>query len=223
MGIVDYIQNDLVLDPKEQLKKSVRRRIIIGAVMTAMLPLLPIVVFLIQYSVSDFVIMLIFVIFGIGGIGGLLLAAYYGVGSSMLMHSFDILKELSPPDPMIVDRVLILNRAPVYLVGQWGSNTIYLVAFHQAERSFDSKLKLPRVFWAWEYKHQIGDIKVARREGAFTIPVEDGVYLSGPGIIYSLMVERGHTVRIRLDYTAEQLNQIIDRLTNDIQSDESGF
>jgi hypothetical protein len=148
---------------------------------------------------------------------------YFGIGSSMLLHGYELLEKLSPPNPMIFNKTVVLNRDPVHILVQWGSNTIYFVAFHQAERTFDLKLQIPRVFWKWEYTHQIGDVKVARREGTFTIPVDDGMYLSGAGIIYSLLVERGVKIRLRLDFESEQLNQIIDHLENDIQSDTSGF
>ena len=222
-GAVDEFQNNTELGPKEVLKKSVRRKIVIGVVMMVMLPLLPLVVFLIQYSVSDFVILMVFVSFGIVGFSGLILMTYFGIASSMLLHGYELLEKLSPPNPMILNRTVVLNRKPVHIVVQWGSNTIYFVAFHQAERAFDLKMRIPRFFWRWEYTHQIGEVNVARRDGTFTIPVEDGMYLSGTGIIYSLMVERGVKIRLRLDFEAEQLNQIIDHLANDIQSDSSGF
>ncbi|MFW9927193.1 MAG: hypothetical protein ACFFDM_10555 [Candidatus Thorarchaeota archaeon] len=224
MGKVEEFQDSIELDYGERLKKSLRRRIIIGAIMLVMLPLLPIVVFLIQYSVSDFVIMMVFVIFGIIGFSGVIVVGYYGMGSSVVLSNYELFKELAPPNPIIVDKTAILNRDPVYLIAQWGSNTIFFIAFRHAERSFEEKIQVPRVIWTWEYTHQIGDLKVARREGSFTIPVEEGRYISGEGILYSLMTEKGpYRIRIRIDFTPEQINQIIDRLTEDIQSDASGF
>ena len=186
--------------------------------MMVALPLLPIVVYFIQYSVPPEAILPVFTIFAIVGFSGFGLVLYFGMGSSMLLHSLKQLKKLSPPEPMLVSRHVVLNRNPVYVIGQWGSNTIYFVAFHQPERIFDSKLRVPRLVWTWEYRHQIGDLKVARREGKFTVPVEEGMYLSGEGIIYSLRSDRGARIRIRIDFSAEQLSQIIDHLSDDISS-----
>lgn len=194
----------------------------IGAVLLLMLPLLPIVVFYIQFSVSDFVISMVFIVFGIVGSSGLIIVGYYGWGSSKVITNYELFKTMGLPAPKIVDKTVILNREPVYLIGQWGSNTIFFIAFRYAERSFESKLRLPSTIWIWEYTHEIGDLKVARREDTFTIPVDEGVYLSGEGIMYSLMTDQGAgRVRFRIDFTPEQLEIIIKHLEEDIHRDVS--
>ena len=206
------------IDPAEALRKSIRRRILIGVVMLVMLPLLPVVIYFIQFYVSDFIITLVFIVFGIVGFSGLILVGYYGWGSSSVIKNYEMFVKMGHPAPKIVDKTAILNRDPVYLVGQWGSNTIFFIAFRHSERSFESKLKLPRVVWRWEYDLEIGDLKVARREGRFTIPVDEGLYLSGDGILYSLIAEQGTgRVRFRIDFSAEQLEMIVKYLQEDIE------
>ena len=90
------------------------------------------------------------------------------------------------------------------------------MAFYQSERTFDKKVRVPRVIWKWEYTLPVGEIKVARREAAFTIPVDRGKYHSGKGVLYSLHLEQIGIVRLLKRFTAEQLNQIVDTLTQEI-------
>jgi hypothetical protein len=111
-----------------------------------------------------------------------------------------------------------LNKDPVYAIIQWGSNAIFFVAFFQSDRTLGKKVKLPRVIWKWEYTHPIGEIKVARRENAFTIPVDKGIYYTGRGVLYSLLLERTVIVTIPKTFTAEQLNRIVDSLVREVST-----
>jgi hypothetical protein len=77
-------------------------------------------------------------------------------------------------------------------------------------------VKVPRLIWTWEYSNPIGDIKVARREGDYSIPVAEGTYYTGRGILYSLLLEERVIVRIQKNFTAKQLNQIVDALEQEI-------
>lgn len=205
-------------DSEQALRNSVKRKMIISAIMCATLALLPVVVFLVQYSLPMDLMFILLIPFAFIGILGAILLVYYKAGSSMLFYSMDILRQIAPPEPFIEGKFAVLNKDPVYGIAQWGSNALFFVAFSQSERTFDQKVIVPRVIWKWEYSHPIGEIKVARKEGNFTIPVDKGTYYSGQGILYSLLLEKTTVITYRKNFTDEQLNQIVENLTREVVS-----
>jgi len=92
VGIVDEFHYDSVINAEQALKKSVRRKIIAGIAMLGILPFMPIVIYFVQYSVPSSIILLLIVGFSIAGFSGLVLAMYYGLGSSMLLYSLELLR-----------------------------------------------------------------------------------------------------------------------------------
>jgi hypothetical protein len=219
---VEGLQSNLELDTKEEVSASIKRRMIIGVLMFAALPLLPILVFFLQYSLPRSAIMVVFFALAATGIVGLIVGSYYGLGRSMLFQGIDALNQIAPPEPFVEGKVAVLNKDPVYVIIQWGSNALLFVAFFQSERSFDKKVQLPRVIWKWEYTHPVGDIKVARREDEFTIPVDRDTYYTGRGVLYSLLLEETRIVTVRRSYTPEQLNRIVDAIAQEVAADGFG-
>ena len=216
---VEEFQNNSESDAKEEVRASIRRKLIIGALMCAALPLLPILTFLLQYSLPESAMIILFIGLCVIGIAGFLIVTYYKIGSSMLFRGIDVLNQIAPPEPFVEGKLAVLNKDPVYIIIQWGSNALLFVAFFQSERSFDKKAKLPRNIWRWEYKHPVGDIRVARREDEFTIPVDKDTYYTGRGVLYSLLLEETKIVTVRRSYTSEQLNRIVDALAQEVAAD----
>jgi hypothetical protein len=149
---------------------------------------------------------------------GLGMVFWYGKGASLFFQSLDLLKKLSPPDPITVGRSVVMNKSPVYGIGTWGSNVLMFVAFYSQERVFHQKLKIPRTIWKWEYKLDISDAKIARREGTYTVPIGNDEYYTGEGILYALMIEGGVYVVTQRDFSSEQLNQIVAHLEKEVTS-----
>ena len=219
---MEAFHSDLESGSEEALRGSIKRKMGIGAIMCVVLPLLPIVIFLVQYSLPASTMTILFITLVVIGFLGMVIFLYYGIGSRMLFRGMDVLRQISPPEPFIDGKFAVLNKDPVYAIAQWGSNTLFFVAFYQSERTFDQKVSVPRVIWKWEYSHPVGEIKVARREGDFTIPVDRDTYYKGRGILYSLLLEETIIVSIRKNYTVEQLNQIVDRLAQEVMKFGSG-
>ena len=194
---------------------------IFGAVLCAALPLLPVVIFLVQYTLPSNIIDILFIPFTSVFLIGALVFLYYWNGSSMLFHGRDILRQIAPPEPFIEGKSAVLNKSPVFAIARWGANTLYFVAFYQSERTFDKKVRVPKLIWQGEYTHSVGEIKVARRKDTFTIPVDKGTYHTGKGVLYSLHLEQIGIVRLLKSFTTEQLNQIVDSLAKEVISDGS--
>jgi hypothetical protein len=207
---------------EQNLRKASRKKTIIGVIMLLSLLLLPILIFLIQFLVPSTVILVLFVVFGAISMAGLAMAFWYGKGASLFFQSLDLLKKLSPPDPIIIGRSVVINKSPVYGIGTWGSNVLMFVAFYKQERVFHQKVRIPRTIWKWEYKHDISDAKVARREGTYTVPVGSDEYYTGEGILYALMIEGGVYVTMQRDFSSEQLNQIVAHLEKEVTSYGTG-
>jgi hypothetical protein len=215
---VDEFQSDLEAGSEEVFRASMKKKVRIGLILFASLLLLPLVIFLMQRSLPAGVSMILIFVFPVIGVLSALISAYYAIGSTMLFRNMDILRQIAPPNLFIEGKLAVLNKDPVYAIAQWGSNALFFVAFFQSERSFEQKAKLPRAIWKWEYNHSIGDIKVARRESTFTIPLDEGTYYTGNGILYSLLLERTVIVTVQKAFTAEQLNRIVESLAREVGS-----
>ena len=148
----------------------------IGILWVLFFPLAPISIYYLQYSVPSDMILFILLSFCSIGLIGICLSIYYGTGSSLLFYGLDILRKLAPPEPFIQGKFGILDKNPVYGISKWGSNALFFIAFFQSERTFTQKVKVPRLLWTWQYKHPIGDLKVAKKRGTFTIPIERDTY-----------------------------------------------
>ncbi|MGY5863614.1 MAG: hypothetical protein RTV41_03360 [Candidatus Thorarchaeota archaeon] len=218
---VEEFHSDSEIGTEQALRGLVRKMMIIGIVMFTLLPLGLVLIFLLQNSLPPDIITILFILICPIGILGVLVFVYYKGGSSMLFSGMDILRQITPPEPFFEGKFAVLNKDPVYAIAQWGSGTLLFVAFVQAERTFDQKAKLPRAIWRWEYTHPIGDIKVARREDSFTIPVGRDTYYTGRGILYSLVFAETTIVTLHKSYTAEQLNQIVNSLAQEVVTYES--
>jgi hypothetical protein len=213
---VDEFHSDSELGTEQAIRGSVRRKMVIGAALCTAFPLLPVVIFLVQYTLPSDIVVILFIPFSAIGLLGMIIFIYYWNGSSMLFHGRDILRQIAPPEPFIEGKSVVLDKNPVYAIAKWGSNTLYFVALYKPERTFNKKVIVPRVIWQWEYTHPVGEIKVSRREDTFTIPVDKGTYHTGKGILYSLHLEQIGIVRLLKRFTAEQLNQIVESLAREV-------
>jgi hypothetical protein len=207
---------------EEKLRKTSRKKTVIGVLMLLSLVVLPILVFYIQFWVPSNVMIFIFLGFGAIGFAGLAMVFWYGKGASLFFQGLDMLKKLSPPDPIITGRCVVMDKNPVYGIGTWGSNVLMFVAFYSLERVFHQKTKVPRTIWTWEYKLEIDGAKVARREGTYTIPLGNDECYTGEGVLYALMLESGGYISIQRDYSPEQLNQIVAHLEKEVTSYGAG-
>ena len=216
--MADDIYNEPVSDSEAILRKKVRERLILGGLMCSAGPLLLVMIFLTSYAIPSGADLFLVIALVAIGIAGIVMVGYYGMGSSLLFRSMDILRKLAPPDPVIVGKYVVINKDPVFGVGQWGSNILFFVAFRESERSFEEKTKLPGLIWKWEYKHRIGAVKVAKREDEFTIPIGDGTYRKGRGLLYGLLLERQVIVSYYRDFTLEELSPVIEELAREVGS-----
>jgi hypothetical protein len=220
---MEEYHSDMESDSEKEFRRAIKRKMGIGALMCGAGPLfLIIMIFLAQFTLPASTVTILFITLVAIGFLGMVIVLYYGMGSSMLFRGMDILRRISPPEPFIAGKFVVLNRDPVYGIAQWGSNALFFVAFYQSERTFEQKVSVPRVIWKWEYSHPVGEIKVARREGDFTIPVDRDTYYKGRGILYSLLLEETIIVSIRKNYTVEQLNLIVDKIAQEVMNFGSG-
>ena len=201
---------------KEDLKQKSKKRIVLGAIMLLAMPFLPMTVYLTQYIIPRDLMLLVFIGFGGVGIMGMVILMYYGRGYSMFVHNIEMLKKLAPPEPVIFRRIAVIQKEPAYVVGQFGSNVIMFIAFIQKTIVPFEDFDIPQVVWRWDYDLDVAGLKLARREGTFSIPVDPVHNHRGEGVIYSLMTETGFRYSTKMDYTEEQLHEIIDHLVDEV-------
>ena len=219
---MEEFHNSQESDTEQDFRRSVKRRMKIGIVLVLFLPLAPISIYFLQFSLPSAMILFILVSFFVLGLTGVIMAVYYGSGSSLLFYGIDILRKLAPPDPFIQGKFGVLNKDPVYGVAQWGSNGIFFIAFLQSERTFTQKVKVPRLIWKWDYNHPVGILKVARKRDTFTIPTDRDSFYTGEGVLYALLLEGTGPLRIQKTFTAEQLQEIVDYLAREVGGIKSG-
>jgi VIT1/CCC1 family predicted Fe2+/Mn2+ transporter len=98
---VEEINRNMESDTEQTFRESVRRRMIIGVIMFAALPLLPIVTFLVQYSLPANATTILLIAFIVIGFLGALISLYYGMGSSMLFRGMDLLRKIAPQSHLL--------------------------------------------------------------------------------------------------------------------------
>ncbi len=218
---MEEFHGDLNLGSEEELRRFAKERMRLGGILCFVAPLLIFTIILTGFRLPGDTMLIVFIALIAIGTLGTLIVVYYSMGSSLLLRGMNMLRQISPPKPFIEGKFAVLNKDPVYAIAQWGSNILFFVAFYESERAFGPKVKVPKLILTWEYSHPIGEIKVARREGDFTIPVDRGTYHKGRGILYALLMEKRVVIRIPQNYTAEQLNQIVDNLAREVSADGS--
>ncbi|MGQ4913020.1 MAG: hypothetical protein ACP6KW_12705 [Candidatus Thorarchaeota archaeon] len=201
---------------EEEIRRSVKRKTKVGIVLAFSLALMPMAIFVIQYSLPRQTMMLIIMLLAIVGMLGVVVLLYFRVGYSLFFRGLDTLRLISPPEPFFEGKIVVVDKDPVYVVAQWGSYVLFFVAFTQSERIFERKVSLPRAIWKREYTHQIGEVKVARRVGRYAIPTGRGVYREGEGILYALLPDNTGCILGPREFTTDELIRIVDALTAEV-------
>ncbi|MHA2209497.1 MAG: hypothetical protein ACXABV_10035, partial [Candidatus Thorarchaeota archaeon] len=204
---------------EEELRAKTTRRIRIGF----LLLVFPIfwLLFLLLFSsfIPGGISLAIFSPIIIGVISGFVIVAYFGLGRRLFFHSLDIIRKTVPEEVLLRGRYAVAKIGNVYLVAYWGSNTLFFITYQYSMPAERLKLKVPRVIWRWEYKIPMEGFKIARRQGHFTVPVSEEDFISGEGILYSLLIESMPPFR-ELQYPSRQ--QIL-QIANQLDDDASGL
>lgn len=185
--------------------------------------LLLLVLFLTQSFIPDWVALAIFSLFIVGVLVGIVVFMYYGLGSKLFFHSLDLIKKTVPDELILKGRYAVAKKGNVFLVAYWGSNTLFFISYLQSMPAERLKLKIPRVIWRWEYKTEIEGFKIARTQGYYTLPVSDEDFLTGEGILYSLLIESMPPFREMQYPSGQQLLQIVSQLDDETSGLCSGM
>jgi hypothetical protein len=204
---------------EEELRTKTKRRIRIGF----LLLVFPIfwLLFLLLFSsfIPEGISLAIFSPVIIGVISGFVIVAYYGLGSKLFFHSLDIIRKAAPDEIILRGRYAVAKIGNVYLVAYWGSNTLFFITYIHSMLAERQKLDVPSVVWRWEYKIEIEGFKIARRQGQYTVAVSEEDFITGEGILYSLLIESMPPFK-QLQYPSRQ--QIL-QIANQLDDDASGL
>ncbi len=152
------------------------------------------------------------------GTVGLIVLTWYAVCWSLLSRLLPVMMLIGETRILPDKKVAIARRGNVHALLKWGQATIMLLAFRQPIRSFDETINVSRGFLRWEFKIGIGDIRIARREGVYSIPIDDHEYIRGEAVLYGIPTENPGLLRYGISYTQEQIDAIIDRLLDEVPS-----
>ena len=200
---------------EQELRKVARRKAVIGILLMFSPVALIVVAYFIQGLVPDMLMLSLFFAMFIIIMIGLGLVIYYGKGGDLFFHSLEIIKLLTPSPPLLTRRFAVATRDRVHAVAFWGSNVVMFFNFHQPRPALTLEPKIPRTIWTWEYKVSIDDVKVARREGDFTIPTAEDGFITGEGILYALLVEGRWYSGQTLDFSEEQVLKVVEHLSRE--------
>ena len=206
---------DSTFFPGEELRAKTRRRVRIGILMMLSPWVLLFLTFIIQAVIPEWVFGYIFVFFLVVVFSGLVYFMYYGVGSKLFIHSLDLFKEISPDAIVLTNRYAVAKKGLVHLVTTWGSNALFFIVFLHSVPAERLKLKIPRVIWRWEYKVAIGESKVARRQGQYTVPISEEDFITGECILYSLLIESMPPFSKLQYHSRDHLLQIASKLADE--------
>ncbi len=214
---------DSVLFPgEEELRAKTKRRVRIGFLLLVSPIFLLLFILLFSSFIPEGISLAIFSLFIIGVIFGFVIIAYFGLGSKLFFHSLDIVRKTTPDEILLRGRYAVAKIGNVYLVAYWGSNTLFFIAYLHSMPAERLKLKIPRVIWRWEYKVATEGFKIARRRGHYTVPVSEEDFITGEGILYSLLIESMPPFR-ELQYPSRsQLLEIASQLADEASGLGSG-
>lgn len=144
------------------------------------------------------------------------------MGSKLFFHSLDLIKEISPDYVMLMGRHAVAKKGPIYLVAIWGSNALLFVGFLHSMPAERKTVKVLFVIWRREYKLLIGEIKVARSEGQYTVANSEEDFITGNCMLYSMLIESMPPFQEFQHPSSDQLLQIIERLETETTRFGSG-
>ncbi|NHJ14161.1 MAG: hypothetical protein EAX95_10825 [Candidatus Thorarchaeota archaeon] len=172
-------------------------------------------IFLVQSFVPPWISLVIFFLFVIEFLVGFVFFMYFVLGSKLFFHSLDLMRKTSPDELILRGRYAVAKKGSVFLVAYWGSNALFFIAFFQTFPAEQLKLRIPRTIWRWEYTVSIGEVKVARRLGEYTVPDSEDDFITGEGILYSLLIESMPPFETLQYPSRDQLLQIASTLADE--------
>ncbi len=220
---MEDIPDSMLFPGEEELRARTKKRGQIGICTMCSPILLLLVIFLIQSFTPEWVPLAIFLLFVAAVLVGVVVFMYYAMGGRLFFHSLDLIKKTAPDELILKGRYAVAKKGHIFLVAYWGSNTLFFIAYLQSMPAEKPKLKIPRVIWRWEYKIAIDGFKIARTQGHYTLPVSDEDFITGEGILYSLLIESMPPFREMQYPSGQQLLQIASQLDDETSGLGSGM
>jgi hypothetical protein len=180
-------------------------------------------IFVIQSFVPPWISLIIFILFVIEFLIGFVYFMYFVVGSKLFLHSLGLMRKTSPDELILRGRYAVARKGSVFLVAYWGSNALFFIAFLQSFPAEKMNLKIPRTIWRWEYTVSIGEVKIARRWGEYTVPNTEDDFITGEGILYSLLIESMPPFKTLQYPSQDQLLQIVNTLADEASNPDFGM
>jgi hypothetical protein len=220
--IVEDIPGSTPFPGEEELRARTKRRVLIGLVLliSPIFLLLALLFFQTYFQAGVSLVIFGFVIIGV--ISGSVTTFYYGAGSRLFFHSLDLIREAAPDKVVLRGRYAVAKIGKVFLVAYWGSNTLFFIAYLHSMPAERLKLDVPSVIWRWEYKIEIEGFKIARRQEQFTVPISQEEFISGEGILYSLLIESMPPFRMLQHPSRHQVLEIASQLDDEASGIGSG-
>ncbi len=215
--------SDSSFSPKEQeIRNGLRLRLRLGLLLTIFAIALFASLNLIHGLVPEAIELLLFVAFMVMILVGFLVSGYYGLGRILFFHSLDLIRMIAPDEMVVTSRYGVVRRGSVYILAKWGADVLTFIAFLHSEPALTPKIKIPSIIWRWEHTIPIDSLKVTRREGHFTVPTSENSFISGEGILYSLIIDPSRHSRQTSGFSRDQLLRIVDTLSEETTSYGSG-
>lgn len=215
--------SDSSFSPKEQeIRNGIQSRLRLGVILIISASALLVPLYLIHSLVPEVIELLLLVAFVAITIVGFIVSEHYGPGRTLFFHSLDLIRMIAPDEMAVTSRYGVVRRGSVYILAKWGSNSLTFIAFLHSEPALAPKIKIPQIIWHWGYTFPIDSLKVSRREGHFTVPTSENSFISGDGILYSLLIESKSFSRPTSDFSRDQLLRIVDTLSEEAASYGSG-
>jgi hypothetical protein len=220
--IVNEIPGSMPFPGEEELRAKTRRRVHIGFLLLATPIFLLSSLFILPSFIREWVSLPIFGFIVFGVLSGSVLVVYYGEGSRLFYHSLDLIRKLTPDEIVLKGRCAVAKIGRIFLVAYWGSNALCFIAFLHSMPAEKQKLDIPSAIWRWEYKIEIEGFKIARRQGEYTVPVSEEDFITGEGILYSLLIESMPPLRVLQHPSKQQTLRIASQLDDEASSFGSG-
>ncbi|MFX1253079.1 MAG: hypothetical protein ACFFCZ_15845 [Promethearchaeota archaeon] len=168
------------------LRKLQRRRnkgFIIGILL--MISLIPLIIFVYLFQpLNPFQTLIVFSLIFLLPIVGVFYLLLVGATAGFLVRSVYIFQQIELDQLVISPRFVLAQKNDIYMLSLPKMTVIYFIRFRTLLETDQKRLQLPKIYWLWQMKDKLGDLRLAKREQVCTIPISEDKFGTGDAVVY---------------------------------------
>jgi hypothetical protein len=126
-------------------------------------------------------------------------------------YALAILRRLSPPEPVVGKAYVVMKLENVYIFFiKNAPGILYFVSFKHIDSTPAESIDVQRLFWKWESKLYINELRIHHKKGHFSVPTPEGPIISGEGLLLAVSIYGRSYILRAPAFSREQLLEVAD-------------